>query len=41
MIKKKLEELEGKFNPKPIVVVTEKVSGIEILADSLSTFMVD
>ncbi|KAL9444503.1 hypothetical protein AB3S75_017652 [Citrus x aurantiifolia] len=24
MIKKKLEELEGKFNPKPIVVVTEK-----------------
>lgn len=41
MIKKKLEELEGKFNPKQIVVVTEKVSGIEILADSSSTFMVD
>lgn len=41
MIKKKLEELEGKFNPKQIVVVTEKVSGIEILADSLSAFMVD
>lgn len=41
MIKKKLEELESKFNPKPIVVVTEKVSGIEILADSLSAFMVD
>lgn len=30
MIKRKLEELEGKFNSKPIVVVTEKVSGLEL-----------